>query len=133
MVLFRKFFVKIKILFSIRIRIMILLWISIPDLRSIHRRYPPNYLSNTMVPTARIHVRIVRQPDRHSDTQIDKQVHRRKFLLLVLSSQTYKTWSFVYKWKYCKVLTSEFWNCHILNLLSWTSTHTELVKLRNAW
>ena len=48
---------------------MILFRISIPDLRSIHRRYPPNYLSNTIVPTAGIHVRIVRQPDRHSDRQ----------------------------------------------------------------
>ena len=70
---------------------MILLWISIPDLRFIHRRYPPNYLSNTIVPTARIHVRIVRQPDSHSDTQTDRQVDRRKFILFVLSSVTYKT------------------------------------------
>ena len=40
----RKFFVKIKILFRIRIRIMILLWISMPDLHFIHRRDPPNFV-----------------------------------------------------------------------------------------
>ena len=38
----RKVFVKIKILF--RIRIMILLWILIPDLHFIHRRHPPNFV-----------------------------------------------------------------------------------------
>ena len=70
---------------------MILLWISIPDLRSIHTRYPPCYISNTIVSTARIHVRLVRQPDRHSDTQTDRQADRRKFILFVLSSKTYKT------------------------------------------
>ena len=42
----RKVFVKIKILFriGIRIRIMILLWVSIPDLNFIHRRHPPNFV-----------------------------------------------------------------------------------------
>ena len=40
----RKVFVKIKILFRIRIRIMTLLWISIPDLHFIHRRHPPNFV-----------------------------------------------------------------------------------------
>ena len=40
----RKVFVKNKILFRIRIRIMILLWILIPDLHFIHRRHPPNFV-----------------------------------------------------------------------------------------
>ena len=39
-----KVFVKVKILDRIRIRIMILLWISIPDLHFIHRRHPPNFV-----------------------------------------------------------------------------------------
>ena len=42
----RKYLKKIKILFKIRIwiRIMILLWISIPDLHFIHRRHPLNFI-----------------------------------------------------------------------------------------
>ena len=41
-VLFREVFVKINILF--RIRIMILFWIWIPDLRFRRRRHPPNFV-----------------------------------------------------------------------------------------
>ena len=37
-------FCEIKILFRIRITIMILLLISIPDLHFIHRRHPPNFV-----------------------------------------------------------------------------------------
>ena len=37
-------FFEIKIPFKIRIRIMILLWILIPDLHFIHRRHPPNFV-----------------------------------------------------------------------------------------
>ena len=46
LVSFRKFFFKIKILIKmgIRIRIMILLWISTPDLHFRHRRHPPNFV-----------------------------------------------------------------------------------------
>ena len=42
----RKVFVKIKILFRLRItiRIMILLWILIPHLHFVHRRHPPNFV-----------------------------------------------------------------------------------------
>ena len=39
-----KFFVKTKILFKMRIRIMIFLWVSIPDLHFIHGRHPPNFV-----------------------------------------------------------------------------------------
>ena len=68
LVSFRKVFVKIKILF--RIRIMILLWISIPNL------IPPKFI----VSTAKVHVRTARHPDRQTE-----------FCLLVLCTKTYKT------------------------------------------
>ena len=86
---------------------MILLWISIPDLRSIHRRYPPNYLSNTIVPTARIHVRIVRQPDRHSDTQTDRRTDGNLFCLFYRLRHTKHEVLYTNE-SIARVLTSEF-------------------------
>ena len=43
-----------------------------------------------IVSTARIHVRTARQPDRQTDSQADENS-----FLLVLSSETYKTWTFI--------------------------------------
>ena len=43
--------------------------------------------SKVIVSTWKVHVRTARQPDRQTD--------RRKFFFLVLSSKTYKTWTFV--------------------------------------
>ena len=100
----RKVFVEIKILFriSIRIRIMILLWISIPDLRFIHTTklcLDPLTPSKVIVSTSKVHV--------HTDGQTD----RRTFFLLVLSSKTYKTWTFVKRREF-------FFFTHAIRILS---------------
>ena len=95
MVAFHKIFFKIKILFSIRIRIIISLWISIPELHFIHRRHPPNFvwihqfLLTLLFPRPRFHVRTYRQTDRQSDRRTDG------IFLLVLCSKKYKTWIFI--------------------------------------
>ena len=88
---FRKVFVKIKILFGISI--IILLWISIPDLHFIHRRHPPNFVWICSL----LWKLLCPQPEStyvctysHTDRQ-----DRRKFLLLVLCSKTYETRTFI--------------------------------------
>ena len=68
---------------------MILLWISIPDLHFIHRRHPPNYvwicsiLRKLLCPHKKsTYVHTARQTDGN-------------FFWLVLSSKSYKSWTFV--------------------------------------
>ena len=79
---FLKVFVEIKIPFKIRIRIMNLLWILIPDLHFIHRRLM--FGSANSFESYCVHSKSPR-----TDRQTDG------FFLLVLSSKTYKTWKFV--------------------------------------
>ena len=77
MVSLRKVFVKIKILFRIRIRFMILLWISIPDLHfttwktSTKFCLDPLTPSKVIVSTWKVHVRTYIQTSRHPDRQTD--------------------------------------------------------------
>ena len=84
-------FVKIKILFRIRIRIVILLWISIPDRHFIHRRPHQiifrsansfkSYCAHSHDP------RTYRQTTKHTSRQKDGIF----FLLEILSSETFRT------------------------------------------
>ena len=65
--------------------IMILLWISIPDLHFIHSRHPPILFgSANSFESYCVHMKISR-----TYKQTDN------FFLLVLSSEAYKTWTFV--------------------------------------
>ena len=75
----RKVFVKIKILFSIRIRIRILLWISIPDLHSIHRRHHQILFgSANSFESYCVHMKSPRMYIRHADMQTDRQTDRQR-------------------------------------------------------
>ena len=120
-------FLKIKILFRIRIRIriIILLWISIPDLHFRHRRHPPNFVwtpSKVIVSTWKVHVRTYIQTDG-------------KFFLLVLSSKTYKTWTFVKRREFfffylCDYNTFSF---YILRIWRESKNHTDFIKPMNSF
>ena len=92
-----KVFVKIEILFKIRISIsiIILLWISIPDLISYTGdTHQILFGSANSFESYCVHMKSPRTYV-HPDIQTSSQTDRRKFCLLLLSFNIYKTWTFI--------------------------------------